>query len=340
MPSLAVYSNNMKQVLLIIAAIITLASCSSRKGYFSIEGRFLNMNQGEIYIYSPDGIINGIDTIKVNGGRFAKEIPCRRDGMIIMVFPNYSQQPIFAEEGESVDIKADASHLKQMEVTGTDDNKLMTDFRKAITSASPPEALKLAEHFVRDNPSSPVAIYLIGKYFAVNGNTANLKKAAELLSIVGEKQPKNGNVIRLKTSVKLMLTAMVGDRLPQFKATDINGKSVSNATLKGRKSIIVSWASWSSDSQNMLRRISSIADESEGKIAVVGINLDGSRKTCKDMVEINRYKFPNICDEQLFDSKLLASLGIHAVPDNIITDASGKIVARSVSPEDMERYLK
>ena len=327
MPSLAVYSDNMKQVLLIIAAIITLASCSSRKGYFSIEGRFLNMNQGEIYIYSPDGIINGIDTIKVNGGRFAKEIPCRRDGMIIMVFPNYSQQPIFAEEGESVDIKADASHLKQMEVTGTDDNKLMTDFRKAVTSASPPEALKMAEHFVRDNPSSPVAIYLIGKYFAVNGNTANLKKAAELLSIVGEKQPKNGNVIRLKTSVKLMLTAMVGE-------------SVSNATLKGRKSVIVSWASWSSDSQNMLRRISSIADESEGKIAVVGINLDGSRKTCKDMVEINRYKFPNICDEQLFDSKLLASLGIHAVPDNIITDASGKIVARSVSPEDMERHLK
>ena len=163
---------------------------------------------------------------------------------------------------------------------------------------------------MRDNPSSPVAIYLIGKYFAVNGNTANLKKAAELLSIVGEKQPKNGNVIRLKTSVKLMLTAMAGDRLPQFKATDIDGKSVSNATLKGRKSVIVSWASWSSDSQNMLRRISSIADESEGKIAVVGINLDGSRKTCKDMVEINRYKFPNICDEQLFDSKLLASLGI------------------------------
>ena len=167
-----------------------------------------------------------------------------------------------------------------------------------------------------------------------------MKKAKELLAIVGEKQPKNGNVIRLKTSVKLMLTAMVGGRLPQFKATDINGKSVSNATLKGRKSVIVSWASWSSDSQNMLRRISSIADESEGKIAVVGINLDGSRKTCKDMVEINRYKFPNICDEQLFDSKLLASLGIHAVPDNIITDASGKIVARSVSPEDMERYLK
>ena len=49
----------------------------------------------------------------------------------MLVFPNFSEQPIFAKPGETVDIKADTSHLKELEATGTKDNELMNDFRKA-----------------------------------------------------------------------------------------------------------------------------------------------------------------------------------------------------------------
>ena len=59
-----------------------------------------------------------MDTIKVQGGRFSFEKPCKENYTIMIVFPNFSEQPIFAESGKSVDIKADASHLKEMEVKG------------------------------------------------------------------------------------------------------------------------------------------------------------------------------------------------------------------------------
>ena len=75
---------------------IAFTACSGRKGYFTIEGRFLNMNQGELYVYSNDGLTNGIDTIKVNGGRFSLDIPCKRKGTLMIVFPNFSEQPVFA----------------------------------------------------------------------------------------------------------------------------------------------------------------------------------------------------------------------------------------------------
>lgn len=323
-----------------LAVALALVSCGTRKGYFSIEGRFLNLNQGEIYVYSPDGVIEGIDTIKVNGGRFALEIPCKRDGLLMLVFPNFSQQPVFAESGEGVDIKADASHLKQMEVTGTDDNKLMTDFRKGIASASPPEATKLAEHFVRDNAESPVALYLIKRYFVVEGNAAALKKARELLAIVKGEQPKNGNVARMEKSLKTMLAANVGDRLPSFSAVDINGKQVSDAMLRGKKSIVFTWATWSYDSQSMMRRIKDIMASKSGSVAAIGINLDASSKTCRETVERETFPFPNICDEALFDSKLLTLFGLHSVPGNIIIGADGKVAARNVATDNLERYLE
>lgn len=63
----------MKRLIFFITLTLALVSCETKSGYFKIDGRFLNLNQGEFYVYSPDGIISGIDTIKVDGGRFTYE---------------------------------------------------------------------------------------------------------------------------------------------------------------------------------------------------------------------------------------------------------------------------
>lgn len=108
----------MKRLIYLITLTLVLVSCGSRSGNFSIEGRLLNLNQGEFYVYSPDGVFDGVDTIKVDGGRFAFETPCKESGTIVIVFPNFSELPVFAEAGKSVTVKGDASHLKEIEIEG------------------------------------------------------------------------------------------------------------------------------------------------------------------------------------------------------------------------------
>lgn len=55
--------------ILILFITLVLTSCGVSSGHFKFEGKFLNMNQGEFYVYSPDGGFEGVDTIKVEGGR-------------------------------------------------------------------------------------------------------------------------------------------------------------------------------------------------------------------------------------------------------------------------------
>lgn len=329
----------MKHVTLFITLALVLVSCGTRKGYFSIEGRFLNLNQGEFYVYSTDGTINGIDTIKVNAGRFALEIPCRKEGTLMLVFPNFSEQPIFAEPGKGVDIKADASHLKQMEVTGTDDNELMTDFRKGTALSSPPEQKQRAEHFIKDNASSPVAVYLLRKYFMSSNNTEDLKKARLLISLLAKEQQHNGGVIRMQNELKIMTSTPVGSKIRPFSTFDVNGKLVTNALFSGKTSIIFTWSSWSYDSENMARRINNLMQQSGGKVAALAISLDGSKKECKTTIERDALDFPTVCDEKLFDGQLIKTFGLHAVPDNIIISPDGKVIAKGVAIDDLERYL-
>ena len=89
----------MRRIAYLFLLSFILVSCGTRKGHFKIEGRFLHINQGELYVYSPDGGIDGMDTIKIDAGRFAYETPMKRNSTLMLVFPNFSEHPVFAESG-------------------------------------------------------------------------------------------------------------------------------------------------------------------------------------------------------------------------------------------------
>ena len=166
-----------------LTLVLLLAACGVDSKRFRVEGRFLNLNRGEFYVYSTNGLIDGIDTVKLEAGRFTYDIPCEREGTLVMVFPNFSEQPIFAQPGKSVDMEGNASHLKELTVKGTKDNKLMNQFREAILDASPPQIAKTAAMFAADNPASPVAVYLVRRYF-ITTPTPNYKEADRLLKLL------------------------------------------------------------------------------------------------------------------------------------------------------------
>ena len=123
---------------------------------------------------------------RFEAGRFSYEKPCSKPSTLIIIFPNYSTQPIFAESGEAVEVKADASHLKEMEVEGTEDNELMTKFRKQIASVSPPEEVKYAIAFIKDHPESAVSAYLLNRYL-VQTESPDYKQAAKLLPFIDKR---------------------------------------------------------------------------------------------------------------------------------------------------------
>ena len=108
------------KLLIPLLSLLLLASCGTDGRHFRIDGRFRHLNQGEFYVYSPDGTIEGLDTIKIQDGKFTYETPCTRKGTLVLLFPNFSEQPVFTEPGKTVKVKADASHLKEMTIRGTD----------------------------------------------------------------------------------------------------------------------------------------------------------------------------------------------------------------------------
>ncbi len=324
----------MKQLSILILLTLVLVSCGTDSHHFEIDGRLTNLNQGEFYVYSPDDGITGIDTIKVESGRFTYEMPCDKPCILVIVFPNFSKQAIFAEPGKSVNIKGNASHLKELEIKGTDDNELMTKFRQQIASASPPEIQKAVCQFVNDNQESPVGIYLVSEYF-ISNEQPDYNKAAILLQKLHNKQPRNGFLNRLLTNIKSLNNPTNGYIGNFASSATINGGDANSEYLrKAPISVIYTWATWNFESMDLQRQLKNLYRKSNGKLKIIGINIDASRQDCKNTVARDSIKWPVICDRQMFEGNIVKELGMYAVPDNILLQ-NGKIIARSLSVNDL-----
>ncbi|MBM6992325.1 MAG: DUF4369 domain-containing protein [Prevotella sp.] len=327
-----------KQLFIGLITVLALASCGVDGKHFRLEGRILNMNQGEFYVYNDEGMVIGIDTVKVNGGRFAYEMPCDRPTTLMLVFPNFSEQPIFAQPGKTVNVKGDASHLKELKVEGTGDNELMSKFREQIANASPPEIKKYARQFVEDHPESPVGVYLVKKYFII-ANEPDYKEAARLVKTMTAKQSGNGPLNRMATLIKSYQNTAVNAKLPTFTYYDTKGSMVSSAELSSGLAIICTWASWNFDSMEQLRTLKRAQRKSGGRLKVVSISLDGSRYDCDQQLRRDTITWKNICDGDMFESKPIRQLGLMEIPDNIVIK-NGRIVARGVSTQDLPRTIE
>ena len=330
----------MRKFLYLIMFTLIMVSCGTDSRHFKIDGRLLHLNQGEFYVYSPDGTMQGLDTIKVQAGRFSYELECNREMTLMIVFPNFTEQPVFAAPGKSVDIKGDASHLKEMTVKGTKDNELMNSFRDQIASASPEETKNYARQFIEDHPESAVSTYLVRRYF-IQTPTPDFHSASRMIAAMLAKRPDNASLLALQRQIAGKTVSSPGKAAPSFTAYDINGKLISNSALfESSTVVVIAWTTWNFNSLAMLRNVCALQKDNPGTFSIIGISLDYSKAQCRSKLNVNDLSsITTLCDGKSVDGDLYNRLGLSNVPDNIVF-RDGKIVAASLSLEELRSQLQ
>jgi len=330
---------NMRRLLGYVAVALMLLSCGNEGGRFRLEGRLRNMNYGEFWVYSPDEGFDGIDTIKVRNSRFAYEWDLRQPATLVVIFPNYSEQPVFAEPGATVNIKGDATHLKELTISGTDDNKEMTKLRMNLNKLMPPEIPGAVETFIREHPASVVGRYLVSRYFILSAD-ADYRKAAKLVGLMLNEDPKNVHLLRMKEKLSKVQGGSMKSKCPAFNTVDVKGTKVTEKVLNGEVNVVTAWASWSYRSNDQQRRLRLLKKKHGDKLAALSICLDGRPADCKERILRDSIRWPNVCDGQLWNTPLLAKFGLADVPDNVVMDGKGRVVARSLEPKELEEKIE
>jgi peroxiredoxin len=235
-------------------------------------------------------------------------------------------------------VKGDASHLRETEVTGTEDNEQLTQFRLKANDMTPPEVMKSVYTFVKDHPRSPASRYLMNKHFLLKPDP-DYKQALQLVGLMIDADPKNDELYQLKNQLTVLKDVFSDKKLPKFSAVTIDGKKVSEADLKAEVNVVLIWASWNFDTLTMQRQLKKQKNTYGSRLSVVGISLDGSLKECKDAMKRDSISWPTVCDGRLWQSPVIQALGVYDIPSNFIVTSSGKILATNLGVTDLRNKV-
>jgi hypothetical protein len=128
--------------------------------------------------------------------------------------------------------------------------------------------------------------------------------------------------------------------LPSFTATDVDGKRVSSADLNAKVNVINVCASWNYESislQALLRRLRK--KYGDDNLKILSVCVDAHEKECKRILNRDSIMWSNVCDGRLWESPILQKTGLSNMPDNILTDSKGKIIAHSLNYQKLSKKI-
>lgn len=328
------------RLFLIIFLLLTItASCSRDKEKFRLEGSISNISQAEFFLYSPEGAFEGMDTLHIEGGSFVYERKLTEPAILTLLYPNFSQTYIVAEPGKKVKIKGEAAKLGEADITGTDDNELLTTFRKENASRSERDARLAANHFIRSHPKTMAAMAVYLRYFA-QAEKPDATTTRDLLDVLTKAQPQNKGLKALEQNFSPLIKAAPGNKLGDYSFTDTEGKKVSRADFSGRPMIIAFWAEWTPDSHDLAKTLKRIRRTYGERIGILSVSLDTDLNKCRLIMRHDSVPSPVIFDGKGPENAAAGQLGMRYVPGWILVDKNGYITARDLKNEDLERLVQ
>ena len=132
-----------------------------------------------------------------------------------------------------------------------------------------------------------------------------------------------------------------GTPSPEFTLNDINGKAVSLSSFKGRKVVLVFWASWCPDCRAEVPELKALHTGADPeKVAFVSVSFDRTFEALQQFVAENY--LPGV---QLYDpsgkkeSKVASDYGVKWIPSLFLLDKDGKVELATVMIEKIAKAL-
>ena len=323
----------MKKILLYIIGFVLVVSCNFGDSV-TIKGELQGFDEGELYFYRPFYNTTLVDTVKVKRGRFTYDTSVENETPIILQFSSSAEVPIFAKGGSSISIKGNVTDIQNIKVKGGDANKEMTLFRSELNK-TPGKATQLVNQFIQRHPESIVSTYLLYKYF-VQVSPADIQGLKRNLSTLRKSQPGSTYLKQIESQLKEYQLGTSGNRMPAFQLKTTNKKTISNTDYKGKYYLILLGASWASNSSSYLYTLSSSLSERGKKLPIIYVSLDVNTSVQPTVPDLS-VKFAH--EPLVWESPFVKSCHVVNIPDNILVDPTGKIIARSLTVEKLQEEI-
>ena len=268
-----------------------------------------------------------------------------------LLYPNFSELTIFARPGDEIEIEGDAQNLNDVDVNGSKDNEVYTEFREDIADLRTDKVCEVARQVAFKYPRLAVSRHLFQEYFLQN-DSLQPKLVREVYDSLCRANPDDIVLNKLSRRVRAYGILRDGQKLPNFKLQTHTsafdggeeGREISSKEFKGTYLLIAFWGSWKSGSQSALYRVRRFRREMKAKnleVNAISYSLDCDDKELQRIEKADSVDYYSFCDFQSFNSPLVLQWGITDLPFFVLVGPDQKIIATGQDwPRDIEPKVK
>lgn len=140
--------------------------------------------------------------------------------------------------------------------------------------------------------------------------------------------------------LKALENSSVGKRAPSITQFDLEGMPYSLSDLRGKYVLVEFWASWCPVCRRENPNLVAVYKEFSSKnFDILGVSFDKEFGPWKKAVEDDKLTWKHISDLQGWNSYAGQVYGVKAIPQNILVDPNGIIVARNLHGDELRRKL-
>lgn len=334
-----------------------------KAGNYRIDGMAPADANGQwVYLYKPSGQ-GASDSVQIANGRFTLERAVAEDGLIAhLVIPRSYNLSFIPEEGI---IKADlaaiaatgtalndlhAQKAKVREALETEtrgrlkairadknlDDKAKEEAQEKIVNEFYGKIKPLAEADLKEHSND--AIGLIALQTLLGMEDVNVAKAEALLQQAGDRLRAEESITKMVARLRRVEATQAGAQFVDFEGVDDANKAVrlSDYVGKGHYVLVDFWASWCGPCRREIGHLKKVRDAytDKGLVILGTVVWDEMEDHLKAMKELE------ITWPQIFNKTEATELyGISGIPQIILFDPAGKIVARDLRGEEINKLL-
>lgn len=356
-----------KMLSLFLVFPIIIFGQTSKNDNFTINGKIDGIADGTEISLIQNGEAVAMAKTKLKDGKFVLNGDMPEPVLCYLVIGTEKPVEIYVEKG-SISVKGKKAETINVEISGSESHKQFTSFTKSfvplaqqlnslantINSTMPgaerdglmntytglqENVQKEIDKFVSENKKSAVAAFILNATFDFNQDIVMLDKRFNLLD-VSVKNLEAGK--QLGQFIAEKKVGAIGTDAIDFTQPDTTGTPVSLSSFRGKYVLVDFWASWCGpcrvENPNLVENFNKFKAKN---FTILGVSLDrpGQKDKWINAIHQDNLTWSHVSDLQFWNNAAAKLYHIQGIPQNILVDPQGKIVAKNLRGPDLEAKL-